>query len=147
MRWIALMLMLTSLAGCSTVKRADDILAWTQEKITKLDGKIDEVSANLAETRAESEALIGAWDADGDGVFTKEEAKRVIKDTAKGAILSPEKRKLLFDPELWGAIAASLTAVGGGLLAKNKLAKNKAEHEEKRKAQMRTAAQEALKTG
>lgn len=144
MRWIALMLMLTSLAGCGTVRKADEILAWTQEKITRLDGKIDEVSSNLAETRAESEALVGAWDADGDGVFSKEEAKRVVKEMAKGALTDPEKRRLLFDPDLWGALAASVTTIGAGILAKKKLDSRKAAHEARREAQIEAKVAERI---
>ena len=110
MRWTLLALALTWLPGCATVRKADEILAWTKSKIDAVDRKVEDLKAK----QAGFEAVTGVWARDGDGNVTRSEVAEVVKSTVAGAITDEEKRSLLADPEFWGALALALAGAYAG---------------------------------
>lgn len=109
MRNLLLMAGLTSLFGCQTVQKMDDVLAWTKDKFEKVDQKIETVKAEQTARLAKFEPVVGAFDRDGDGSVSASEAKAVVVEAAK----TPEGRKMLLDPEFWVTITAAVAGLYG----------------------------------
>ena len=111
-----------SIGGCSTVSKIDEVATKAREYLAQTEAKVAEVKAWTEERvaaaeadRARFEAVTGAWDTDGDGRVTRDEAMALVKDTAKGAIVDGEKRSMLFDTEFWSAIGVALAGGWVGL--------------------------------
>lgn len=100
-------LALISLCGCGTIQRADEILAWTQDKLVQVDAKIEKVKADQQARIEKYEAVVGSFDRNADGNVTLGEAREVMAEAAK----TPEGRRLFLDPEFY----ATLLAAAGGL--------------------------------
>jgi hypothetical protein len=106
---VVALLALISLPGCSTVQKADDILAWTKERLDNVDAKVEELKADQQARIEKYEAVVGAFDENGDGNVTPGEAKGVVVNATK----TPEGRKVLLDPEFWGTLAAAALGAYG----------------------------------
>lgn len=129
MRILASSLLASSLlftGGCATAKKVDDVLVWTQEKLSNVDATIGEVrekyDAKLIEIEDKQaqdvislEQTLGRkLDIDGDLKVSIDEAKQAYLDLAKGAVMDPEKRKNLLDPNILLTLLMAVLGVGGG---------------------------------
>lgn len=140
--------------GCATVRKVDDVLVWTKEKLAtvdstiatvkeKYDAKIAQIEEKQAKDVAELEGKLGhALDADGNGKVDLEEAKQAYVDLAKGAITDPAKRDVLMDPNTLLTILMALLGVGGGAAGMGVMNRNGT----KKTAELvKQAAEEAVK--
>lgn len=112
-RIMACLLLIISLAGCSTVGQIEDVIAWTHQtvgevkaQVADLTGKYEALKANQDAKMADLEKLIGhAVDADGNGQVDVEEAKNALLEAGKKQPTS------LFDPSLWITLVLALLGV------------------------------------
>lgn len=110
------------MSGCQAIRDGSEVAAKAKAYLEQTEVKIAEMKqwteAKIAAAeadRARFEAITGAYDRNGDGTVTKDEALALVKDTAKGAILDGDKRSLLLDGEFWASIGVALAGGWVGL--------------------------------
>lgn len=136
---MALMLGVTSLAGCSSMAKIKEVASYSYEKFNELKVLYDkgqitlaEYKTQLAELRTEmasirltAEAAHGALDSDNDGEVSLGERTRFVGSVTKGAAMgNQEDKERLLSWEFWLMIAVGgPTATGGAVLAAKKFKK------------------------
>ncbi len=97
-----------------------EVKLYTAETLAEMKQKATEAESNLA-------ALGIILDVDRDGKVTKDEAIGAIKDLATGSVTDGNKRRLLFDPDLWVGVAGAVVTSFGAAVVTSRNRRTKAE--------------------
>lgn len=116
-RFLILTLALIFCSGCAAVQKAEDVLGWTKDKLDKIDAKVESVKAEQAARVEKYEAIVGAFDRNGDGSVSLQESKEVLAEASK----TPDGRKLYFDPEFYATLALAAAGLYGAKRGVQKL--------------------------